>query len=61
MTPLQFPKKSDFSSPEYKKEEHARLIDFVLYELGRLLDQRQQLDKEIARKKSVLAELQEQG
>ena len=51
MTPLQFPKKPDFSSPEWQRENHlknlqaeANVLNWKLLDLN---DRREQIEQEI--------------
>ena len=51
MTPLQFPKKPDFSSPEWQRQKHlndlqadANRLNWKLLDLN---DRREQIDQEI--------------
>ena len=47
MTPIQFPKKPDFSSAAYKREQLKTRANFLIWKIVRLQDQRDQIDEQI--------------
>ena len=47
MTSLQFPKKPDFSSPEWQRKKLEEKASRLIWKIVRLQDQRDQIDEQI--------------
>ena len=47
MTSIQFPKKPDFSSPEWQRKELEGKANRLIWKIVRLQDQRDQIDEQL--------------
>ena len=47
MTPIQFPKKPDFSSAAHQRQQLERRANYLIWKIVCLQDQRDQIDEQI--------------
>ena len=60
MTPLQFPKKPDFSSPEWQRKKLEEKASRLIWKIVRLQDQRDQIDEQIELLEKEHSEVEQQ-
>jgi len=60
MTPLQFPKKPDFSSPEWQRKKLEEKASRLIWKIVHLQDQRDQIDEQIELLEKEHSEVEQQ-